>query len=41
MFNSVYELRNSVRDNSIDRNSETILASDAKQTATGSTLNAL
>ena len=37
----IVKYRNSVRDNSIDRNSETIWASDTKQTATGSTLNAL
>ena len=37
----IVKYRNSVRDNSIDRNSETIRASDTKQTATGSTLNAL
>ena len=37
----ILKYRNSIWHNSIDRNSETILASDAKQTAKGSTLNAL
>ena len=33
----ILKLRNSVRDNSINHTSKTILASDAKQTPTGST----
>ena len=34
----ILKLLNSIGDNSIEHNTETILASDAKQTATGSTL---